>query len=74
MENSERPAYPVESQSAVSSNYHGLTKREEFAKAALQGLCGNPNVPFKQIESDVAQFYAASALKLADELLKQLES
>jgi hypothetical protein len=41
MKNSERPAHPVDSQSQ-SEHYHGLTKRESFAMAALQGLCANP--------------------------------
>jgi len=49
----------------------GLSKREYFAGKALQGLCANylrDNVQGWNIKS-----YAAEAVELADELLKQLE-
>jgi hypothetical protein len=49
----------------------GLTKREYFAAMAMQGIMGNPNteplepVHFKNIAED--------SIRIADELLKQLE-
>ena len=46
----------------------GMTKREAFAMAALQGLCANSSV----VEADDVQ--AAAAVGLADALLKELEA
>jgi hypothetical protein len=65
MKNSDKPAYPVDSQSQ-SEHYHGLTKREMFAMAAMQGILANPNWRFSE------GWAAGPALMEADELLKQL--
>ena len=68
MRNSDQSAYPVESKSAISENYHGLTKREYFAGLAMQGLLahersGNNN------DAKLAEM----AVSQADALLYELE-
>ncbi|RKT01061.1 hypothetical protein [Chryseobacterium defluvii] len=45
----------------------GLTKREYFAGLALQGLVGNTH-------NNSPKFIAEVAIKISDELLKQLEN
>jgi hypothetical protein len=81
MNNGDKPAYPVtldwdnvQKKVITTTVKPGLSKREMFAMAAMQGLCANPNVSADKSKSDVAQFYASVAIKFADELLKQLES
>jgi hypothetical protein len=44
----------------------GLTKREAFAMAALQGLCANPQATAKIVD------LAGDAVKMADALLAEL--
>lgn len=42
MKNADRPAMPIECEIVdKSGSYTGLTKREEFAKSAMQGLLSN---------------------------------
>lgn len=71
MKNADKPAYPCESviyQEGKSNklvSYDGLTKREMFAMAAMQGLCS--------AFSDTAEI-AERAVKVADQLLKELEN
>lgn len=70
------PAYPTllydDNSGRPTGHRLGLTKREMFAMAAMQGIMGNPSanptgeVHFHNIAED--------AVKIADELLKQLES
>ena len=70
MENKDRPAFPIteEQTDRIEEGvdmYYGLTKREYFAAAALQGLCA----------SDYAggqRKHAEMAVELADELIKAL--
>lgn len=38
----EQPAFPVENDAFAEGYPAGMSIREEFAKAALQGLCANP--------------------------------
>lgn len=69
MENKDQPANPATIHKAKGDevetvSFPGLSKREYFAGLALQGLINNVN-------SD--KFIAESAVKLAEELLKQLE-
>lgn len=75
MSNADKPAYPCDSviyeagktNSLVSHN--GLTKREMFVMAAMQGLCAN-SVPGEQHRP---KMLIAEAIDMADELLKQLD-
>lgn len=46
-----------------------LTKREEFAKAAMQGLCANP-----ALEHWLIQDLAQRARKQADALIAELDA
>ena len=70
MENSNKPSYPV-TREVISNAHVGLTKREYFAGLAMQGIMTNnktePTIPihFQNIAED--------AVRIADELLKQLE-
>ncbi len=69
MNNSERPAYPLGTSALrEAKRYQGLTKREYFAAMAMQGLlCG--------ISGDRdSEFIVEDSLRMADELLKQIES
>ena len=79
MENKNKPAYPVTHPVTLAMDekgnctipLEGLTKRELFAMAAMQGLIssGNGFLSSKDIE-----YITDGAVKYADELLKQLES
>lgn len=69
MENKNQPVSPatihkVKGEEVETVSFPGLSKREYFAGLAMQGLINNVN-------SD--KFIAEAAVKLADELLKQLE-
>ncbi len=76
MKNADKPAYPrsgyEHSNLAYNARYYhedGLTKREMFAMAAMQALLqSHPD----QIHNEYQG--VATAIKWADELLKQLES
>ena len=46
---------------------HGLTKREEFAKAAMQGLSANPSVGLELWQM------AKWSVEMADKLIEHLE-
>lgn len=65
MSNGSESAYPT-MRSEVGGFAPGLTKRERFAMAAMQGLCANGNV-----QEDM--LYAPTAVTLADQLLAELE-
>lgn len=47
--------------------YSGMTKREEFTKAAMQGLCANPHAD----DHDINEI-AAQAVELADATIAAL--
>lgn len=76
-------SYDLRSNSYRFLNVGGLTKREEFAKAALQGLCSNPaiiNVTGSGalalrgfLSNEAEQFCIARAEKLLAELAKGKE-
>ena len=72
MKNADKPAYPVPSMSLVD----GLTKREMFAMAAMQGILastwGRRNSGEGKCELLLDQIIPAS-IKCADALLKALE-
>jgi len=63
--NSRRPARPTNGM--LKSDNNGLTKREHFAGLAMASLCamGTDNMAYS--------YYAESAVKHADALLKELE-
>jgi len=70
MDNFERPAYPTNGR--MHSEMTGLTKRELFAMAAMQGI-----VSFSTnylAHPDSAEETAKDAVNMADQLLKALES
>jgi hypothetical protein len=66
MENKNKPAFPPGNPMVIGNE--GLTKREMFAMAAMQGMLANPKWEFSQA------YAAVAALAEADELIKQLES
>lgn len=76
-ENKDLPAYPLNGvkyqdelgRGVAFADYKGLTKREMFAMAAMQGLCANSNPG----SHHSFQNLCAEAIAYADELLKQLE-
>lgn len=68
IKNGNESAYPTFETNP--DTYHGgLTKREEFAKAAMQGILAGRNH-----EADLQdEVLVRWAIEIADELLKQLE-
>ena len=68
MENPDQKAYPQNNTALTSApEYGGLTKRERFAMAAMQGMNSNP-----EYIADGYDEIASSAVEQADEILKQL--
>ena len=65
--NADQPANPT-----VHTNAHlnGLTKREQFAAMAMQGLCANSIVGKHHLPENLA----VEAVTCADALLKALEN
>lgn len=80
MENGKQPAHPVRTYKEFADDFRngfkvwggidptGLTKREQFAAMAMQGLLGDHTLALSKQE------IAAIAVGCADELLKALES
>jgi ATP-dependent protease HslVU (ClpYQ) peptidase subunit len=75
MENKDKPAYPstlgcadgcVYPVQQIDNNLGGLTKREMFAMAAMQGLIAQSQCSVDTI--------AKNAIAMADELLERLKS
>ena len=62
MKNSEQPINPI----VMENTLPGLTKREYFAGLAMQGMLAGGN--YSETETPYC------AVKLADELLKQLQN
>jgi len=78
MKNSEQPAFPKPHQNMDGSIQHdihnGLTKREYIATMAMQGLCANLEHIQKTYEKTPEhELIVTKAIRIADELLKQLE-
>ncbi len=63
MNNSETPAYPIITYTMI--NDYGLTKREEFAARAMQGILSLGLLSKEKV--------ANASLEYADALLKALE-
>lgn len=72
MNNGDKPIKSSKYSAGNNTYSDSLTKREYFAGLAMQGIMGNPHTSpttaqhFKNIAED--------AIKVAEELLKQLES
>lgn len=83
MENGKRPINArtaFNSHGGITTNfeeYNGLTKREYFAGLAMQGLMSNPEFikvgSFDFKYSKTAERVSSISIKVADELLKQIE-
>lgn len=79
MKNGDKPAYPVHGGNGDDPRNQiiqgGLTKREMFAMAAMQGILACPNqlLMGDQRTDSSPKMVASAAIKYADELLKQLE-
>jgi hypothetical protein len=78
--NKNTPAFPVKIHESERLNEYkllGLTKREMFAMAAMQGILAKESW-FERIigeggEKTFAESIAYASVKMADELLKQLD-
>ncbi|NEM96191.1 hypothetical protein [Pontibacter burrus] len=71
------PAYPLASEE-LSDRFHegidnlsGLTIRQQFAMAAMQGLCATTG-PDKEVSQNLAQTFAKEAVLCADALIAEL--
>ena len=84
MKNADKPINPVLTQSPSLQNDTslGLTKREYFAGLAMQGLLANPQYwkrvyktlsSLKANKDSIECVFTQFSIKLADEILKQLE-
>lgn len=84
MENKDKPAYPVtldwcivEKKVYTTTEKQGLTKREMFAMAAMQGILAKHGLPSEWTDEDLAdkiKSVSIASVIVADQLLKQLES
>lgn len=67
VKNGDMPAMPVfpDTETGHAAAFRGLTKREQFAMAAMQGFCTDGNMNTDNIP--------VVAVRVADELLAELE-
>ena len=79
MKNADKPINPVLTQ---NPSLVGLTKREHYAGLAMQGLLANPQYwkrvyktlsSLKANKDSIECVFTQFSIKLADEILKQLE-
>ena len=79
MKNADKPINPVLTQ---NPSLLGLTKREHYAGLAMQGLLANPQYwkrvyktlsSLKANKDSIECVFAQFSIKLADEILQQLE-
>ena len=73
MKNADIPAHPIELSGFglyAPEAHYGLTKREMFAMAAMQGILTSETDDWRHKEENSL---AASAIKYADALLTELE-
>ena len=66
MNNGDDPAVPVMDEGEYGQHY-GLTKREHFAAMAMQGMLSDSDIKATKDE------FAAYAVNMADQLLKELD-
>jgi hypothetical protein len=75
MENGKQPAFAVSREmceiSEIENYPYGLTKREYFAAAAMQGILSTQEI--FNLKYSFEQVLPRLAVMYADELLKQLE-
>lgn len=71
----DKPAYHQVTEWYPDSENRGLTKREMFAMAAMQGLLSNPQYNNPTLRHDMVTVpdLCAASISYADELIKQLE-
>jgi len=62
---------PAKNRATVPEFIQPLTKREAFAMAAMQGMCGNSN---QQVCNTSFEDMTRAAVAMADLLLKALEA
>ena len=74
MDNGDKPASPVKPEVIQGNDqvYLGLTKREQFAAMAMQGICGNPE--YSPVGDENFILAAKDAVTQADALLKELDT
>lgn len=81
MKNKDKPAMPFQEVRGITGgmitkfeNHNGLTKREDFAKSAMQGLLSSMNLAeiHSASTSDVCAIVNLS-IEMADELLEALD-
>lgn len=84
MNNPNDPAYPTDRRISenymdsggygrsreVTLNQGGMTIRQEFVKAAMQGICAKPTTPFGDLQASTA-LLGAIACTLADAALAE---
>lgn len=58
------PAYPATVENGCNSGVWGMSLRDAFAIAALQGICANPN-----FAGSMGNYAANAAYCIADEML-----
>ena len=80
MNNSKLPANPFQEILGIMdgkvtryNNHKGLTKREEFARSAMQGILSNPYWDELKLGTYTNDAVAAASVHYADALLKHLE-
>jgi hypothetical protein len=80
MKNADMPAMPTSPNSNdpewAAARTGGLTKREMFAMAAMQGMLSHPDVIHANDDEEhetIAHAVAANAVLMADVLLSKLE-
>lgn len=75
MNNGDLPASPLTQNEWEDTYLHGLSKREEFAKAAMQGILSNIKYFVLSPDEDIAPITVAKlAKKHAEEALKELDN
>lgn len=67
IKNSDNPAFPIQTGTVL---FTGLTKREYFAAAAMQGLLANPIL---HKETNLSNNVVAVSIQLADDMLRGLD-
>lgn len=73
MTNPNDPAYPVTFEDGMAEKFTtGLTKREEFAKAAMQGLLVNKSDSRNKSSDDIFRSVAILSVRYADALIAEL--
>ncbi len=72
------PAFPFAENGREFGNYHGMTLRDYFAAAALNGLLSNPQIAKDMVAHKIHPeenwaWHAETAFKFANAMLKARE-